>query len=260
MAITETAMASEARSAADEMTCTLSEAIAWFTYQDEGMAARYGAPLHAPDAHSRRQRQHDLLYIANIIGSSLPGTDALIQLSGEKQVEAFEKWGSDDAKAWKEGANSLLRSIRNGEVRSYRNGNVAPDFWMDRTLEWREAQCYRFDRKDLRRLIRGFDENETKKSVAEAPARAQDGAAAGTAAPYRSGLQGRPTCKPLLARELKRRREAGEVLSTMSAEARHLAAWVRRAYPEAAQATAKTIQNSLRPELREAVNEAKARK
>ena len=77
---------------------------------------------------------------------------------------------------------------------------------------------------------------------------------------YKTGGQGRPTSMNLIASELERRRAAGEVRATQAAEAEALAAWRAQAHPKAPKASAKTIGNSLRTELREAVTEARARK
>jgi hypothetical protein len=59
---------------------------------------------------------------------------------------------------------------------------------------------------------------------------------------------------------LKRRREAGQVQDQANAETKALAAWLAETYPLMPRATAKTIFNSLRSEVKEAVAEAKARK
>jgi hypothetical protein len=77
---------------------------------------------------------------------------------------------------------------------------------------------------------------------------------------YKTGGQGRPTSMNLIAGELARRREAGEVHTTQAAEAKALAAWLAQAHPQAPRAGVKAIGNSLGKKLREAVDEAKTRK
>lgn len=77
---------------------------------------------------------------------------------------------------------------------------------------------------------------------------------------YKTGGQGRPTSMNLITHELARRCAAGEVQATAAAEAKALAAWLAQNHPQAPMAGAKTIGNSLRAELRKAVNEAKTRK
>jgi hypothetical protein len=78
------------------------------------------------------------------------------------------------------------------------------------------------------------------------------------APPYRTGGQGRPTSIQLIAPELERRRLAGKVLGTSTAEAQALSEWLGEVHPEASPTTAKTIRNSLRDKLRAAVEETNA--
>lgn len=77
---------------------------------------------------------------------------------------------------------------------------------------------------------------------------------------YRTGMQGRPSSRNLIACELERRRVAGEVLLTGIAEAAALSQWLADIHPQATRTSVKTIRNSLQQELSQAVNEMKARK
>jgi hypothetical protein len=81
-----------------------------------------------------------------------------------------------------------------------------------------------------------------------------------TGSPYKTGTQGRPSGINLIRSELERRRAAGLVLLTMVKESVQLATWLAAHHPKAPRTGPKAIRNSLRVELREAVDEAKARK
>lgn len=80
------------------------------------------------------------------------------------------------------------------------------------------------------------------------------------AVPDRSGAAGRPSSMHLIRAELERRRSAGAVLSSQAEESAWLSKWVVNEHPRAHPVTAKTIRNSLKDKLREAVAEAKTRK
>jgi hypothetical protein len=58
----------------------------------------------------------------------------------------------------------------------------------------------------------------------------------------------------LIEPELERRRVAGETLLTQTEEAKALAAWLVEKHPEAPRVTARPIMNSLREQLRAAVD------
>ena len=73
----------------------------------------------------------------------------------------------------------------------------------------------------------------------------------GTDAAYSTGCAGRPTSKPLLETEMRRRAASGELLPTLSAECEYLERWLSEAHSEASPTTAKTIKNSLRHVYRE---------
>jgi hypothetical protein len=73
---------------------------------------------------------------------------------------------------------------------------------------------------------------------------------------YRSGAQGRPTSINLIRAELGRRRNTKQVLTTLTAESEALAVWLADKHPAAPTASPKTIRNSLRVELKQAVEEA----
>ncbi|HEV8032623.1 MAG TPA: hypothetical protein VGP42_16545 [Stellaceae bacterium] len=64
---------------------------------------------------------------------------------------------------------------------------------------------------------------------------------------YQTGEPGRPTSSPLIEQEMRRRAEAGELLSRFSREAAYLSAWLGRAHPAAPPMSPKTIQNKLAP-------------
>jgi hypothetical protein len=66
----------------------------------------------------------------------------------------------------------------------------------------------------------------------------------------RTGAPGRPTSRSLVEREFERRRDAGETLETLIAEARALSAWLGKEYPHYAQMTEKTIANCIRVSYR----------
>jgi len=70
------------------------------------------------------------------------------------------------------------------------------------------------------------------------------------ALPYKTGFAGRPSSRPLYFAEMHRRAEAGKLCDSLRSESQELADWLRREHPEAAQATAKTIENGLRGEYR----------
>jgi hypothetical protein len=63
---------------------------------------------------------------------------------------------------------------------------------------------------------------------------------------YRTGGAGRPSSRHLIEAELNRRAEAGTTRPTLRLEAASLVAWLRKAHPEAAPATQKTIENLIR--------------
>jgi hypothetical protein len=62
-----------------------------------------------------------------------------------------------------------------------------------------------------------------------------------------TGAPGRPSkSMHLIEREFERRKDAGEVLPQLAAEARHLLTWLPHAHPDAEPPTEKTIKNRLR--------------
>jgi hypothetical protein len=63
---------------------------------------------------------------------------------------------------------------------------------------------------------------------------------------YSTGLPGRPTSRGLFETEFRRRAEAKECKSSLSAEAKSLSNWLSREHPNASPATPKTIENHLR--------------
>jgi hypothetical protein len=64
----------------------------------------------------------------------------------------------------------------------------------------------------------------------------------------RSGAPGRPTPMHLVRAEHRRRRESGEVESSVTAEAEQLARWLQERHPDAPRLTPKTIANNIRAE------------
>jgi hypothetical protein len=62
----------------------------------------------------------------------------------------------------------------------------------------------------------------------------------------RSGMPGRPTSAQFLLAEFHRRREAGQLLETCAAEARHLSEWLKAVHPLEAQARPRSIENTIR--------------
>ncbi len=80
---------------------------------------------------------------------------------------------------------------------------------------------------------------------------------ANSAALNRTGAAGRPSSISNLVRpELIRRAAAGETLSTVTAETQALSDWLAKNHPNQPQVTAKALENSLRAELRKAVDAA----
>ena len=71
-----------------------------------------------------------------------------------------------------------------------------------------------------------------------------------TVDPYRTGAPGRPTSRGLVAAEFERRRDAGEVLDTLAAEAKALQKWLAKVHQTAPRMTDKTIKNVIRPAYR----------
>lgn len=71
--------------------------------------------------------------------------------------------------------------------------------------------------------------------------------------PLQSGAPGRPTSVQLVRAELRRMLDTGEIRSSQAAWARDLSDWLARSWPEAPQLSVKSLGNSLRSELREAV-------
>jgi hypothetical protein len=68
----------------------------------------------------------------------------------------------------------------------------------------------------------------------------------GDASQYRTGAPGRPTSRQLIEGEFDRRVAAGDVLSTLAAEAKHLESWLQLEHPDAPSMTARTIENTIR--------------
>jgi hypothetical protein len=68
--------------------------------------------------------------------------------------------------------------------------------------------------------------------------------------PRRTGLAGRSTSWHLVEAEFLQRHQAGEASRAISEEADRLAAWLKRAHPNAPSATPKTISNRLRDDHR----------
>ena len=65
--------------------------------------------------------------------------------------------------------------------------------------------------------------------------------------PYTTGFPGRPPkLKHLIEQEFQRRVEAGEVCSSLPAEARALLDWAKTKHPKAPPPTEKTIKNNIR--------------
>jgi hypothetical protein len=62
---------------------------------------------------------------------------------------------------------------------------------------------------------------------------------------YSTGAAGRPTSKHLVIPEAQRRLDAGKYPETLTAFSGELAAWLKKAHPEAASMTAKTIGNTI---------------
>jgi hypothetical protein len=71
---------------------------------------------------------------------------------------------------------------------------------------------------------------------------------------YSTGAPGKPTSRHLVAQELKRREEAEETCDSQTKEAEVLAAWLKATHPLAPPMGGKAIQNSLRSELKHALN------
>jgi hypothetical protein len=69
---------------------------------------------------------------------------------------------------------------------------------------------------------------------------------------FRTGAPGRPTPIHLIVAEHRRRLDSGEAEITTTAEAKHLADWLKLAHPNAPPLTPKTIQNRIRAEHRAA--------
>lgn len=67
-----------------------------------------------------------------------------------------------------------------------------------------------------------------------------------------TGCPGRPTARHLFEAELRRRAEAGKKCSTIGAEAAALREWLINVHPDIATPTARSIENSIRPEFRRA--------
>jgi hypothetical protein len=68
--------------------------------------------------------------------------------------------------------------------------------------------------------------------------------------PYRTGAPGRPTSRQLIEGEFDRRVAAGDLLSTLAAEAQHLERWLRSDHPGTPSMTAHTIENTIRDKYR----------
>ena len=70
--------------------------------------------------------------------------------------------------------------------------------------------------------------------------------------PHATGLPGRPPkLKHLIEQEFRRRAEAGEVCSSLAAEARALRDWAAESHPKAPTPTEKTIANNIRDPYRQ---------
>lgn len=68
----------------------------------------------------------------------------------------------------------------------------------------------------------------------------------------RGGGPGRPSSMDLVEHEFERRKDAGEVEATLTAQARTLASWLRELHPVEVPVTAKTIENRIRERYRKA--------
>ena len=69
-------------------------------------------------------------------------------------------------------------------------------------------------------------------------------------AQYKTGLPGRPTIRHFIITEFERRKEAGELCSSLGKEAEYLHNWAALEHPNAPRATTGTIENQIRAPYR----------
>jgi hypothetical protein len=66
-----------------------------------------------------------------------------------------------------------------------------------------------------------------------------------SAAPMRTGFAGRPTSRPLVEEEMRRRFRTGEAHRTQASEMAHLSVWLKQTHPLAPNSSPQTLKNSL---------------
>ena len=141
----------------------------------------------------------------------------------------------------------LVSEIRAGRLRADSTQNALSSIGdYSRSLVSREALKELADRKGL---TPKFLFTSARQPSSEVHAGAEMEAARD---PHSSGFPGRPPkAKHLIEQEFQRRRDAGEVCSTLTAEACALLEWLKGEHPSAPPPTIKTIKNNLRDQYRE---------
>ncbi len=161
--------------------------------------------------------------------------DALRQLAPTERGNEFDSmrrliW--DDIRAQLLYGRLVAKGIPDGGRTSE---NIDPHFFSEATADFREGSV----------TLGKFKFIGVRITRAQTPAQG-DGLPA-----YSSGVAGRPTSIQLCQGEMQARHRRGGMLPTITAEAEALSEWLKRAHPNAAPATGKTIRNSLGAEFRQ---------
>lgn len=153
-----------------------------------------------------------------------------------------------ETRIWMELLQAFLGRLRRGEIVAYgypkpRSVSVVdrlpipPDLWHDRPeIDWRRSKTAGNGLSFV--SVRILESQTDERSAVD---------------PGRNDGPGRPTLRPYIMAEFRRRANADELEKTLARQARVLRAWVKRAHPEKAPPQVRSIENMIRAEYREIV-------